>query len=438
MSRRNYVKWVVLLSLLAAIMASSLAFAQGITISRPLDGATVRETVNVLIPISSVPPGGFISCLIDGKFRSALAIMSASDDYFVYRWDTKEINPDPMLTDDERNPRDGKHTITVQGYGYEGKPIGAEKTISVYVKNSASADMPASGLKLRYRQKVGLLNKYDFKYTLSLKSVEGATDVAKSAGEAVEGAEGTIKRSVEDIISGTQTLIRQKAIGIVKTYEAGQAVPAMWLIPKAGYHIEDSLGRITSVMKSTSPGTAVTIDFPNLPSEYVRIGDSWSQEEKMLRDAITGEAATFSTTSTLEGLEWECGYPCAKIRTTFSGTARIPFSSVFWEPMNITGETITYFAYQFGKIVASETLATATGSVDPGTVSSLTQARLSSGGTGGQSPPPFGSSGSPRMTSIMPSRSPVMSGASFIGATGTTAQTVNVKLELKQSVKLSR
>lgn len=431
----------ILLGIFTLVFMSTLVSAQQIEIKRPLDGATVRETVNILVPAGNIPEGGFLSCSIDGRFRCALATKTENDDSFVYRWDTKAEDPNLELPEDQRKPRDGKHTITVQSYDPSGKKFGEGKTISVYVKNNASADMPSEGLKLRYKQVIGGLTKYKFKFTLDVKSIQGATDVAASAGEAVEGTEGTIKRSIEDILPDAKMLVRQKLQGMLRIYQSGQAVPATWILPKAGYDIEDSLGQIFSVMKSVSSGDAVTIDLPNLPSERVRIGDTWSQLEKVFRNVITGESATLMATNTLEGLEWENGHPCAKIRTTFAGNARIPISSVFVEPIPVTGEIVTYFDYRIGKVISSTVHAKADASVDQNVVSSLTQSRMPQGASTGLGAPTFNSSMNSRMNSRMssyPSQPPPSPmGAESMGAPGASASgTVSVKLEINQNITL--
>jgi hypothetical protein len=446
MLRARYLIGIIFLVVLA-VLSSSVALAE-LEIKRPLDGATVRETVRVIVPAESVPMGGFISCYIDERFRAAVAASEQARTEtgdFVYFWDTKAENPDPDLPPDQRKARDGRHTITVQTYDAIGKSQGEPKTITVYVKNNASSDMPADGLKLRYASRVGLWNKYEFKYTLDVKSIQGATDVASSAGEAVEGAEGVIKRSIEDVLSDSTALVRQKQVGMVRVYQAGQAVPATWISPKAGYDVEDSMGKIISRITSTSPGTAVTIDLPNMPEYRIRIGDTWSQPEKVLRDAMTGEASTFNSTSTLEGLEWESGYPCAKIRTTFYGVARIPFSKSFREPVSMNGEMLTYFAYDTGKLVYCVTTVKAKTSVDPSVVNSLTQQRMPQGGNfapQSQSNTPYPPS---TMEEDLELRGPVSrpftapTPAFDMGGTAydqTLLQKVDVEMEIKQTIKL--
>src|SRR5690242_9699237 len=49
--------------------AASAAVAQApFTIVRPADGSKVREKVHILIPKSSIPPGGYIGLFLNHKF----------------------------------------------------------------------------------------------------------------------------------------------------------------------------------------------------------------------------------------------------------------------------------------------------------------------------------------------------------------------------------
>lgn len=448
MSKRRMLVAVLLVSLAAVLLWSGVATAQAeIKIARPLDGATVREKVKILVPAWCVPVDGFVAYYVDNRFRCAVA-SEPGDQYFAYSWDTKAVDPDPALSAEARRPRDGRHTIAVQVCDAAGKGQGPKKEITVYVKNNASADMPAGGLKLRYNHKPGVVNRYRFKYTLDVKSIQGATTAARSAGEAVEGAEGVIKRSVESGIEKNTSLVRQKLVGLLRMYQSGQPVPAVGISPKAAYHIEDSLGRIVDMITSSSPGTAVTIDLPNLPEQKIRIGDTWTQPEKVFRNALTGEAATFVTTNTLEGLEWEHGFPCAKIRSTFSGQAKIPFSVLFVEPVSVRGETITYFAYDVGKVVSSRTTATADASVSSSIVSALTQAaqpQASAFGSGLSGMTPMagmaggGAAGMPTPVPVgHPAYGTARSGAEGSGVPGQSyEQTARVTLEITGSIELA-
>lgn len=422
------------------ILVPALVFAQSeLKISRPLDGATVRETVNILVPVSSVPADGFITVTIDDAFRGAQATKSEDGQYFVCRWNTKAEHTDPNVPPEARKPRDGKHTILVEAYDSTGKKVGEGKKITVYVKNNASADMPAEGLKLRYNHKMGTVNRYKFDYTLNLKSIQGGTTLAAQAGKAIEGARGIIKRTIEDIMSDNTALVRQKLEGVLEGYQSGRTYPMTDLQTRSLYHVEDSTGHITYTMKSASPGAPVGIDLPNLPAQRIRIGDSWTQADKVFRNVITGDAVTMMVTSTLEGLEWHGGHPCAKITSTFSGIMKIPFSRIFTEPVMVTdGKTTTYFAYKIGKVISTNTTAIVKAKVDPSVVNNLTSSLAPQGmSPGGMSPiSPGMMEGPPMMETpgFVPAPTPFNPGAGT-GQSGT--QRMEVELLLESTVEIA-
>lgn len=348
----------MLLSLSLVVCAQS-----AIRISRPLDGATVRETVNVLVPVSSVPQGGFITCIIDGRIKAATDGISQDGNSYVYRWDTKSVEVSPETGEIKIRPKDGKHTVAVQAFGSDGKKTGQATQITVYVKNDASSDMPANGLRLKYRNTIGSINQYHFKFTENIKSIEGATALAKAIGENVEGAEGTVERSIEDRMDGDSVLVRQKLIDTLVLYFAGTGIPQPD-VAKAEYRVEDSLGHVTYVMASSSPGIPIGIDLPIFPARPVKIGDTWIEPMKIFKYALTGESAKLNASSTLEGLEWEAGQPCAKIKTQFVGMIRIPNSTLLKDAINVTGTAMTYFSYKVGKVVTFSVVAQAEPEVD--------------------------------------------------------------------------
>ena len=267
----------VVIACVGVIALSLSAVAQSeLRIVRPVDGATVRETVSILVPVSCVPMNpnpGFIACSIDGVYEAASAEKSEDGRYFVWRWDTKAVQYSPETGQAKGRPKEGKHTIVVQAYVAEresGKKFGNPAQITVYVKNSASADMPSGGLKLRYKDVVGMTNDYRFKYVTNLKSIEGATTLTQALGEAVEGSQGVVRRSIEDVIDRDSYLVRQKLLGTLQFYSAGRAVPAD-VLAKSEYHVEDTLGHTTYIMSSSSPGAMIGVDLPILPSQPVKM-----------------------------------------------------------------------------------------------------------------------------------------------------------------------
>jgi len=365
--------------LLAVFVTSTFAYAQDqVIIARPLDGATVREKVRIVVPGSSVPSGGFIAVFIDGRFRAGISNADENDGSYVYIWDTKAPDPDPNLPEQERQPREGKHTIKVQVCNAEGRRVGRPKEITVYVKNKA--DLPSNGVLLRYAQRLGQSVDYRYKVSSTLKNIQGATEIAATVGEAFEQIEMVVRRTVEDLRPDGTALVRQKIAGSIRYLEAGRMVP-LGLTPKAAYNIEDKSGRVVYVMGAQSEGALVTIDLPNMPARTVRVGDTWTSRDKVLRNPITGESVVLNTTSVVEGAEWHDGYPCVKIVTTFSGTGKSPFPQAVKEVLNITGQTVTYFAYEVGKLISSVTTATVEGEVESSLVSSFSQKLVEASGS---------------------------------------------------------
>ncbi|MDI6828626.1 MAG: hypothetical protein QME62_09100 [Armatimonadota bacterium] len=435
--------WVLIL-----VVQVTILYAQAVSdieIARPLDGATVREKVRIIVPGRCVPQGGFVAYFIDGRFRAAVSNADENGGSYVYVWDTKAEETDPSLTPEQRKPREGKHTIKVQALDVGGKKIGKSKEITVYVKNKA--DLPPGGIRLQYKLKQGMQVDYKYSVTVSLKSIQGTTELANTVGRAFEGSELIIRRTVEDARPDGTFLIRQKPVGAVKLIQGGQLMPVSNLTARAVYNIEDLSGRVSYVMGSNSPGLMLTADLPNLPTDKVVLGDTWISKDKVLRDVLTGESLVLNTHSTLEGAEWHNGYPCAKIVTTFEGVGRSPFPTLLKGNAQIKGETITYFAYQIGKIISSVTTATVTADTDSSSVSTITQ-QITSGSSylsSLLSGTPMGGSSSVSGPSGFEEPPPPLtttSGPSFSFGTrrdATAAQSrVQVVFEVKQILELAR
>ncbi len=373
----------VTLSIFLQLAISSVTFAQSnIQVDRPLDGATVREVVNILVPVDSVPNDGFVSYSIDGRFRLASSEKTNDESHYIYRWDTKQLDPDTNAPMEVRQPRDGRRTITVQAYDKNGRSVGESREIAVFVKNNASADMPAQGLRLAYRYTPNTSNDYKFTTMIRVNSIAGDTTIANEDRGIISGKEGVIKRTIEDLVRNNAAMIRQRLIGNIYDLQGGQSMPDYSFNSKSSYRIENSQGMLEEIITTSSPGTSISIDMPKLPAERVRIGDSWTLKQKIFRDPTSDQNAAFTTINMLEGLEWEGGFPCAKIKTTFTGTVKIPDYNIEDDTVSISGETITFFAYKRGKLVLSTTTAIAEATIPSGLASTLTSnAPRSSGST---------------------------------------------------------
>lgn len=378
MSRGWWIIALVMLMIVVIGTQGSLHAQTGVQIARPLDGATVRETVRVIVPASSVPSGGYVAVMIDGKRRGALA-KDVEADAFIYEWDTKGLDPDNKLPLAQRQPREGAHTIGVQAYDSAGKLYGEIKQVEVTVKNRATELMPASGLLLRFDRKIGAQSKYRFTHTTNIRDIGGARELADTLGQAIEFIEYVVAQSTEDIRPDGTALIRQKGTGPMKLGVGGAQIAGN-IGPtdcKAAYRIEDGCGRTVGSIESLASGEKLVIEIPNLPVQRVRIGDSWSDLDNVFQDWTSGSNMAMTCNSTLEGLEWQGGYPCAKIKTTFTGTKKLPNSPILKDAVPIKGERITYFAFQVGKVISCHTTLTITSQMDRSSISGLQNTLMS-------------------------------------------------------------
>src|SRR6266550_1794491 len=93
------------------------------TIRYPPDGATVRESIRVEVPLASIPENAYVAYSIDGQFRVALSPTEEQRTKgatrpgarFVFVWDSKE----PMKLRAgmrEEQPKDGEHEISATLY----------------------------------------------------------------------------------------------------------------------------------------------------------------------------------------------------------------------------------------------------------------------------------------------------------------------------------
>lgn len=441
MSRGWWIMVLAMLVLMVVCAPGSLYAQSAIEIARPLDGATVRETVRVIVPASSVPSEGYVAVSIDGRRRSALAQDEESGAY-VYLWDTKALDPDANLPPAQRQPKEGSHTISVQAFDAAGKKFGEPKQISVVVKNKASELMPASGMLLRYNRKIGPVSKYKFSAVSNLSDISGARELADTIGQAIEAVEFVIVQSTEDNRPDGTALVRQKLDGGIRIGSGGRMIPIPNVKAKAAYRIEDGCGRTAGMIESIASGEIVVVELPNLPVQRVRIGDSWTDVDNVFQDWTSGSNMAMNVTSTLEGLEWEGGYPCAKIRTVYSGTKKLPNSPILTEAVPIRGERITYFAFQVGKVISDQTTAYVTAQVPKSAVASLSEKLMTAYTTKfpslSQSEATGGPPGGPGFETPYEGAPGGMfsSPSDTFGSTGSTSDTAKVTFELKQRVEL--
>lgn len=341
-----------------------VAWAQApFTIVRPLDGARVRETVQVRFPIRSVPQGGFIGVSIDGKFVEAVAPASLRSDrergHYIYEWNTKA-----------RNVPDGQHTIELTLYsGTEGgnPRVLARSSVRVIVANEIKP--PAGGIRLQYRWlPPGKIVRYNMTY-----AVKESTEIQYSG---LTPEENTL---YELRFKGDLNVLDwRNNLGLISWIVFPPAVrgaPGQYEVLTGKnfapvYQEVESTGRVR--YQNARIGEQLQQEYDVLyywvgdlaiiPPKPLKPGDRWTGTIVLgnpLRSGDISEVAEdqVPAAARLERFEWERGYKCAKIVYEFTGNlpGDVDVGGIRLEKAKIKFRRETYFAYDIGQIVRQRT-----------------------------------------------------------------------------------
>lgn len=377
--------------LLATLLGASPLFADDagkptptLNVLRPVAHAVVRETVPIKVAPADVPDGGYVGITIDNVFQTA-RVLSPTKTGVLYEWDTKAAYTTP---DDPATPKyvaDGEHTIKVDLYDSNGNLKG-EATIPLRVANKIIP--PAQGIKLVYHWKTDLQLKY-IRHS-ELDSVPTST----AYGTAVTPIQGSLihfSRSVEDS-NGGHYLVRDTVLPKSYLIDRGQSqvLAAVYNI-KSVYRTVTSQGAVVSTMAPLSVGEHLGFSIPVFANRKVSVGDSWQAPVKVALDWAGKQTAQLKAESRLEDFEWQNGYPCAKVRETYTGPATFklaPKGVKIFEASTVKYVRVIYLAYGSGRLVHTEVTADITADLSP-TISSWLGigANGSAGGyPGGSSP----------------------------------------------------
>jgi hypothetical protein len=372
MTSRNAVCLAVCAVALSGFGSLANAHAQSaqapFTIRRPPDGATVREKVRIEIPRASIRPGGFVAFYIDDKFQVALAPTEGGNQAkpFTYLWDTKASNTP-----------DGEHTIRAVLFEPAG---GAGDGISTDEKGSSSIHLTVANrihngphsLLLRYKYHEGedLVYRQDSKQLLAQSSLETGT----TEDQEMSSVDSTHQIAVEDS-SRDVALVRNKLTSL-KVLESGQEYSLGGdQLSNSMYQELDPLGIVhyetgsnVGLAEFTARGLPVnsTLELPLLPTSRVSIGETWRTPNQRLD--LPGLPPSMQPRVTLvnklEDLEWESGYPTARIHQTFSGPIPlkvVPFGSMEITSPNVKFERDIFLAYKSGTLIRTARTLTITG-----------------------------------------------------------------------------
>ena len=343
------------------------------TIRQPPDGSTVREKVAVKVPLASIPQGGYVAYYIDGQFRVALAPSeeqrdkAKAGDTFDFIWDTKvPFRPKGSMKDVA--VADGEHTIVTRLYVPTDK-MGASvikqtSSIKVAVQNKYPAPAGES-IKLKYQYRDGDSKTYN--RTGSTSIVAGLTQGAGGTEDQEMIAQNSeLLVAIEDKYKDGDAIVRN-LLKKLSVRQGGQEThyPSESL-PKALYQELDPWGNVKyqnathSFDEFTQLGIPVsaTLELPILPAQSVAVGDKWQSRNVSLDLPGTApdKQPKVTASSTLEGIEWQGGYPTAKIHQHYDGSQGLKLRTITVgniEVMNpqIVFDQDVYVAYRSGTLV---------------------------------------------------------------------------------------
>ena len=348
------------------------AFAQGapFTIRRPPDGSTVRETVRVQIPRSSIGEKSFVVVYIDGKFDVALDpnkgqesltddagnIKGAQDSrFFTYIWNTKA-----------NNVSDGPHSVRAVlfdpapgGVGDLGVTQRSTSEVKITVANKIH-DGPSS-LNLHYRYPEG----HNIEYARQSKSVRGGGGTLSGVNADQDLAAINSKLLLGVLSSGNLALVRNKLTslsilsnGQETTYPASQLSGSMYQELDAQGQVHYETGTTAGLTEFTTQGLPVdnTLELPILPRASVAVGQTWTTPSQ--RIDVPGLPVALQPKvrlqNTLVDLEWEGNYRTAKIHQ-HADDVKLPsdfsFGAVPLLTSTATFDRDIYIAYTSGTLV---------------------------------------------------------------------------------------
>lgn len=372
------------LGVLVAVALVGSALAQGtFTIRQPVDGATVRETVRILVPRNSIPEGGYLGVVVNGRFLEAV-IPPVEGENYVYRLDTRARGLD-----------DGETTIELILYvdfAQQARIVDRSR-ITVNIDNRSSIQVPDQGFALRYRWQPGQTWVYEtnLRQTVSTISQAERARGSRPAALDIEGERFRMSYAVLNafnVAGDRQALVRVMPLpprgqhfaeltasgsNSAQIYYDYQMAPIYMRLTGTGREIFSSLPINLVPIEGTSGGGRNLLNLyaffflPVLPERTVRVGDVWqapilstdgSIEELFDRDRFTvGQPSR----ATLEGIEFQNGRPAAVIRQVLTeGTDRLTLLSISGqdlgdvEDVTIEAEELIFFDIQRGVVTRLE------------------------------------------------------------------------------------
>ncbi len=380
----------------ANIGASHAQGQSPFTIRKPLDGSSVREKVRIEIPRASIGSGGFVAIYVDGKFALALAPQEAEDGKpFTYFWDTKA-----------EKVSDGEHSVRAVLFEPSGSTGATEKGSSEVKVNVANIihDGPSS-LLLRYKYAEGINRDYAREgksFIVGGVSETGTT----TSNQNLADVKSKINYDIQDVRFDAEkgmdvALVRNKLTELSILQNGSETILDPGQLSNSVYQELASTGKAFFEI-GTAAGLAEflalglpvnnTLELPELPTARVQIGDTWATENQRLDIPGLPQALQpkVKIDNKLVDLEWQDGYPTARIHQSYKNTPP-GVKTVLFGPVEVTNPVISfdrdiYVAYNSGVLVKTIRSLTVAGR----TTYTAGSAGPAIGGPGGYSGGPSG------------------------------------------------
>jgi hypothetical protein len=349
---------------LGGVANISASHAQGqspFTIRKPLDGSSVREKVRIEIPRASIGSGGFVAIYVDGKFALALAPHDSEDGKpFTYFWDTKA-----------EKVSDGEHSVRAVLFEPSGSTGATEKGSSEVKVNVANIihDGPSS-LLLRYKYAEGINRDYAREgksFIVGGVSETGTT----TSNQNLADVKSKINYDIQDVRFDPEkgmdvALVRNKLTELSILQNGSETILDPGQLSNSVYQELASTGKAFFEI-GTAAGLAEflalglpvnnTLELPELPTARVQIGDTWATENQRLDIPGLPQALQpkVKIDNKLVDLEWQDGYPTARIHQSYKNTPP-GVKTVLFGPVEVTNPVISfdrdiYVAYNSGVLV---------------------------------------------------------------------------------------
>jgi hypothetical protein len=404
--------------------------AKPLQLLRPLNGATVRETVPIRARSADLPKDGYVVVSIDGTFRTARILPIDSD--LLYLWDTQTPFTDPNDPGTPKYSSDGTHVVTLEVRDKQSNLI-SSASVTVHLANKVAA-LP-DGVRLSYDWKQDETLRYKQHTELSQdNSTSGGPPVS------IETSDVRFQRSVEDATGGQDFLIRDLVFpdGFITNHGTQSLIQSSYLL-KSGYRTVNDSGQVISEETPFSPGDHFSLPLPEFPARRVSIGDSWQTHVQTSLTWASVKPTVLTGTAKLEGFEWQNGYPTAKITETYDGQADFYIDArAASAPVTATAVHLTrtiWFAYNSKRLIRMQTQMTAEANL-------TTEQAAALGGSSSATIPSNGPAGNPYDqnggASVLPQPYSGSSGGTngTFGGVPSTATTTTTKFQVMDDTSL--